>query len=498
MIEKSLITRTEREIYVGYDRERRLQMLRTITPVFMAICAVVAVMLAASSLVIPSSVVPRSALLVTAIMLACCIVTLWLGLLAVRREQLNLATAFVAGTSALGTSASLAIWSAYLGLDPFAIVELTPFSVVIVLAGLLGNVRWIVLAAVVMNVATVVLLLLLPVLPGHPGVVDSTLRHELLLILPVALVHQWLFAVLMITIWRLFQRTLGAVGVAYERAQQLDVLKDEFIASVNHELRTPLMTMQTYLETLRERPDLLPPDQLAYTLDHVCRVGDSLIELVQGILSSREIDRDSGTFTSEPVAVRAALDAAILLIDPRTGDVAAEGTRLSDSAHPLRDLVVDVPETLVVWGERVRLQQVLTNLLSNAVKYSPPGTPIEARAFLKELPVAAGRARWQRGARHVPALVEITIRDFGHGIPPDQAPLLFNRFVRLPRDLASKVQGTGLGLYLCRVLAESMGGRIWVESTGVDGEGSTFHLTLPVPSISARRLGPPHAQVAAM
>ncbi len=492
MIEKSLITRTEREIYLGYDRERRVRMLRTVTPAFMVICAVVAAFMALGALVIPPSVVPRSALLVTAVMLIGCIAALWLGLLALRRDHLNLATALVAGTSALGTSSSLAIWGIYLGLDPFAMIELTPFSVVIVLAGMLGSVRWIALSVAVMNAVTIALLIVLPL--GGQGLVDPLLRRELPLIVLVALTHQWLFAVLMIVIWRLFQRTLGAVGVAYERAQQLDALKDEFIASVNHELRTPLMTMQTYLETLREQPDLLPPDQLGAVLDHVCRVGDSLIELVQGILSSREIDRDSAAFTPVPVAVRAALDAAILLIDPHTADAEANG------ASRQRDLVLDVPPGLVVWGEPVRVQQVLTTLLSNAVKYSAPGTAIEVRAREIVPTLPTGRARLMRNAHRTPALAEITVRDYGHGIPPDQTPLLFNRFVRLPRDLASKVQGTGLGLYLCRVLVESMGGRIWVESSGIDGEGSTFHITLPVargaPAVARHRA--PSVQAAAL
>jgi signal transduction histidine kinase len=291
--------------------------------------------------------------------------------------------------------------------------------------------------------------------------------RELPLIIPVALAHQWLFALLMITIWRLFRRTVNEVGVAYQRARQLDALKDEFIASVNHELRTPLMTMQTYLEVLRG-PEQLPPEQMASALDHVARVNDSLVELVQSILSTREIDRQSEAITPRPVAVKQALDAAILLIDPRAAQQAP------------RDLVLDVPETLMVLGEGVRLQQVLTNLISNAVKYSPPGTRIEVRAQPAQDSTATAAGRSRRHTQAEPTTVEITVRDYGHGIPPDQATLLFNRFVRLPRDLASKVTGTGLGLYLCRVQVESMQGRIWVESTGVDGEGSTFHVTLPM------------------
>lgn len=69
-------------------------------------------------------------------------------------------------------------------------------------------------------------------------------------------------------------------------------------------------------------------------------------------------------------------------------------------------------------------------------------------------------------------------------------PYLFNRFVQLPRDLASPVIGNGLGLYLCRKMAEAMGGTIWVESAGIEGEGSHFHLRLPTESGAASSVSP--------
>ncbi|HUY75929.1 MAG TPA: ATP-binding protein, partial [Ktedonobacterales bacterium] len=72
------------------------------------------------------------------------------------------------------------------------------------------------------------------------------------------------------------------------------------------------------------------------------------------------------------------------------------------------------------------------------------------------------------------------VRDYGLGVPPEQAVLLFQRFVRLERDIASNVLGSGLGLAICRAYIEAMGGRIWVESDGQSGNGSTFKFTLPV------------------
>ena len=73
----------------------------------------------------------------------------------------------------------------------------------------------------------------------------------------------------------------------------------------------------------------------------------------------------------------------------------------------------------------------------------------------------------------------LSIQDAGPGIPPEELPLLFEKLVRLKRDLAGPTRGTGLGLYICKHLVEAMGGHIWVESSGRMGEGSRFCITLP-------------------
>jgi signal transduction histidine kinase len=152
-----------------------------------------------------------------------------------------------------------------------------------------------------------------------------------------------------------------------------------------------------------------------------------------------------------------------------------------------------VPGSLTIWGEQIRLQQIFTNLLSNALKYSAPGTPVDVSAWIANA-TEPPAWRWGRKLGKPRKMVEIVVRDHGLGIPPDQAPLLFQRFARLPRDLASNVIGNGLGLYLCRVFAEAMGGRIWVESSGIEGQGAAFHLHLPLPPLEIAQPVAPHVE----
>src|SRR6185437_7901459 len=157
---------------------------------------------------------------------------------------------------------------------------------------------------------------------------------------------------------------------------------------------------------------------------------------------TQRLEQSAEDFTPASIPLRETIEAAI-----RLAAAQIETSQTAESGE--RALRLHISEDMTAWAEPVRLQQIFTNLLSNAVKYSPAGTPIDVSAWVVP-------SRWdasqgiRQGLRNQQSLIEITIRDFGFGIPPDQIPLLFERFVRLPRDLASNIAGNGLGLYLCR------------------------------------------------
>jgi signal transduction histidine kinase len=364
--------------------------------------------------------------------------------------------------------------------QPFIMSDLftVPAVVVIGLSALIG-LPWMILATTACTCAFVL------ILTGSP-----TLSHDLadpnnVNSVGAFVIEQGILAIIVFAAARGYQRTLRQIGdvrVQYERAKRLDDLKDQFITNVNHELRNPVMLMQGYIELLRLKGEELPSDRRTSLVGRASQAGEHLVELLQSILDVRRMDEGARDYIPEAVELLPAVTTAATMVDPR-------------ETEPVeRELREHVPEGLAIWGERIRLQQILLNLLTNAVKYSAPGTPIEVSAQAVagaashrplsvpgRVALARGRARREAVARAgTRPMVELTVRDHGLGIPPDQIPLLFQRFVRLPRDLASTVVGNGLGLYVCRELAEAMGGSIHAESSGVEGEGSTFYVRLPV------------------
>lgn len=454
MIDSSFITKTEREIMAIYDREHQKRLLLLLLPAFIVICLVVSVLILAflvghATILGALPFQQNIAMGLTVAYLLGLSAILWGSIILTKRDKLFIPSLTIITSSILGTSLALVLWSSIQGLDPFGIAELTPFSVAIVVSGMISDMWLTYLVTVVMNIITIAVLLWMPKNPATSNIIS----HEFILIIGISLIYEWLFAILVIIFRRVLRDIISRVGVAYERAKQLDTLKEEFIASVNHELRTPLMTMQMYLETIRDGHHDMTSDQIQEALNQICNVEDSLVDMVKSILAVRHIDQESADIILIPVPLLQLIQEATTLIDPREGNLVQ------------RPLHLHIAAEISVMGDKVRLLQVFTNLLSNAIKYSKPGTPIEISASI--LPKSNNHQ-----------LVEITIRDYGFGIPPEQIAFLFNRFVRLPRDLASNIMGNGLGLYLCRVMIDAMQGKIWVESEGIPDRGSTFHIQL--------------------
>jgi signal transduction histidine kinase len=147
-----------------------------------------------------------------------------------------------------------------------------------------------------------------------------------------------------------------------------------------------------------------------------------------------------------------------------------EGVLASIKAHATgHRFTVDCPDDLpAMLADRGKVEQVLTNLVSNAVKYSPAGGTITIAAK------ASGPA------------VRLSVSDEGLGLPPEELPKLFGRFHRIQDSLREGIQGTGLGLYICKQLIELHDGKIWAESPGPE-HGSTFTVELPIATEEMRR-----------
>jgi len=253
---------------------------------------------------------------------------------------------------------------------------------------------------------------------------------------------------------------IEAVTRALLREQELATLKDLFIIDINHELRTPIMSMYNNLEILSSLDEgRSTPDVRQRVIGRGLQSGKTVLQMLRTILDTTIIDSQSTPdLNLQPIPLRLMVKDLLLTFDPRDiGDLALKSRE--------REVDVDIDPDLCVLADAVRLRQVLSNLLTNALKYSVPGTPLQISA--------APRKNYGR------SMVQISLRDWGLGIPPDEMSLLFQRFVRLARDITGPVRGTGVGLYLCRRLVEAMDGTIWAESTGIPGEGTTMKVLLP-------------------
>ena len=233
---------------------------------------------------------------------------------------------------------------------------------------------------------------------------------------------------------------------------QLDRMKDEFVLTASHELRSPLTSVQGFAELLMLEREKLT-DKQAETVEVILDNTRHLVRLLNDLLDLARSDAGRLVIKPVPTEVAPLVDDAVRTMRSQTE---ARRQSLSLQVEP------GMPPVEV---DRDRIRQVLVNLLTNAHEYSPEEAAIEVKASL-------------RGAE-----VEISVSDDGPGMPEDQLDHIFDRFTRGDAGLTQHVGGTGLGLAISKSLVELHGGTIAAEAAL--GQGSTFRVRLPIAETAA-------------
>jgi signal transduction histidine kinase len=238
-------------------------------------------------------------------------------------------------------------------------------------------------------------------------------------------------------------RTFEAEKQVVEKLEEVDRLKTEFLATVSHELRSPLTSIIGCAKTIRRRPDLPETSKEEFLL-MIERQGERLLKMVEEILSASRIESGQTIHRREPVDL-VALCRTVL----RSFEVSQPGRSFGLEATPAAE----------IFGDPMAIEQIMSNLLDNAIKYSDPEAPVHL-SIIEEVGMGG-----------------FTVRDEGKGIPENQMSAIFDRFRQLDQSNTRKAGGVGLGLYIVKKLVDDQGGSISVEST--QGVGTTFKVVFP-------------------
>ncbi len=241
-----------------------------------------------------------------------------------------------------------------------------------------------------------------------------------------------------------------------EKMQQLDKLKDEFLANTSHELRTPLNGIIGLAESLIDGV-AGPLNKVAVeNLRMVISSGRRLSTLVNDILDFSKLKNQELILQQKPVDM-----------GQITGMVLTLCKTLA-SGKPIVLINKISPDAPAVYGDENRIQQIMYNLIGNAIKFTESGS-VTVSATVEPVPVEA---------QSLAAFLTITVADTGIGIPADKFDKIFQSFEQADGSTARTYGGTGLGLAVTKKLVELHGGRVWLESEV--GKGSIFHFTLPI------------------
>jgi len=278
--------------------------------------------------------------------------------------------------------------------------------------------------------------LILVILLLYIGWVVLNWRHGILVVLGVLLLVMVISGVVLNTIFLI-------------REMRRNEQHNAFINAVTHELKTPLASIRLYLETLRSRPIEEEKRNEFYRI--MLEDSDRLLSTIEQVLRAGRTAAPGRRLNLARVDLGAIVEECLTRARALHG-LSAES--LMYRPGPRSEILADVDE----------VRAAVSNLIDNAVKYSAGTVNITVET-----------------ARVAEKFVSVRVRDEGVGIPKPELKRVFRRFYRVPGPLASRVKGTGLGLYIVRSVAKRHGGRAWADSEG-PGRGSTFVLELPIAS----------------
>ncbi|HLO17517.1 MAG TPA: ATP-binding protein [Anaerolineales bacterium] len=283
--------------------------------------------------------------------------------------------------------------------------------------------------------------------PGESYAEEMTLENEKIVLVhaaPVILQNE-------------FQGTVSTFrDITHE--VEVDKLKSEFVATVSHELRTPMTSIRAYVDVLLMGAAGALNENQAHFLNIIKNNTERLNILVNDLLDVSRIESGRVTLSLQALDLREIAEDAI-------GDV----LRRSHEENKPMAFSLDAPKKLpYIYGDVERVRQIFGNLVDNAYHYTPENGSVIVRIHSAD-----------RGEE-----VQVDVMDNGIGIPLEDQTRVFERFYRGEHPLVLSTPGTGLGLSIVKQIVEMHKGRIWMKSTGVPGDGSTFSFTLPIHKVA--------------
>ena len=233
--------------------------------------------------------------------------------------------------------------------------------------------------------------------------------------------------------------------------QELDRLKSGFLANMSHELRTPLNSILGFADVMLMELDGPLTPNMNDDLKLIQKNGQHLLHLINDVLDMAKIESGRMNLAPEKFMLHDVLD-----------EVNSITSTLASERNISLYIDEDSDREVEIYADNTRLRQVMINLVNNAIKFTENG----------KIAICA--------KKQDSATILITVKDTGLGIPPEKLEDIFLEFTQVDTSTTRKVGGTGLGLPISRRLIEMHGGRLWAESTGIPGEGSTFFVELPV------------------